>query len=328
MSETSWFWDGSTGDGGSYGHTLLMDRYFRMLAGATGNLGVFDGWLNELEVTDGGANTATVATGAAMVYGGFYESDAAVDVTIPNGPRTDLIVVRRSWANKTARITRIAGPGAALTQVAGTTWDIPLAEVDVDGAGALTITDTREYTVFPTVLADGAVHSAAIATGVVTAAKLEDQTRWLSFGAGALKPEADGIHSDWIPSVPGDGFGGFLWLAGRYPWSSIWETGWYWLTFRAPADLDGDLNVYVWSTVYSTVGVKTWSWDAWVAASGAAWSEQSGTEDIDYDDRAYGYLYRDAVDSITANAGDLIHLGISVPVVRFLGIEFSYNADG
>ena len=196
MSEVSWFWDGDTGDGGSYGHTVLMDRYFRMLAGATGNLGVFDGWLNELEVTDGGANTATIATGAAMVYGGFYESDAAVDVTIPNGPRTDLIVVRRSWANKTARITRIAGPGAALTQVAGTTWDIPLADVDVDGAGALTITDTREYTVFPTVLADGAVHSAAIATGAVTAAKLEDQTRWISFGAGALKPEAGGTSDE------------------------------------------------------------------------------------------------------------------------------------
>ena len=98
----------------------------------------------------------------------------------------------------------------------------------------------------------------------------------------------------------------------------------------APADLNGDLDVYIWAADDAGAGNETWSWDAWVAASGVAWSEQSGSELIDWSDgRPRGYLYRDAVDSITASAGDLVHMRIYGPsaALRLMGVEFAYTGD-
>ena len=209
MTERSWFWDNAVGDGASCDDDTFMDRYFRMLFNGTGNRGVLRNWLNELEVTDGGANTATVATGGSIVYGLFHENDAALNVNIPNGPRTDLIVVRRSWAAQTARITRIAGPGAALTQTPDVTYDIPLASVLVDGVGALTITDTREWCEFTFYPGDGSVTEDALATDAVTTAILENQTRWRVHGAGMLRPDDSDspqwimVDYDWFPAGTG-----------------------------------------------------------------------------------------------------------------------------
>lgn len=106
---------------------------------------------NDYAVTTSSPNNARVQTGLGLVQGTWHESDANVDIAIPTpivSTRVDRIVLRKSWANQTVRITRIAGTeGAgvpALTQVFGATWDVPLWQVSiVITTGAITYTDDR-----------------------------------------------------------------------------------------------------------------------------------------------------------------------------------------
>lgn len=158
MAEVSRFWDGTTvGDATSapYDAPTEFSRAMMSIAGAfaipTNFGGVFRDELNELAVT-GAVTPVTVATGRALVYGAWYENDAALTVAIPTpggATRIDRIVLRKSWVAQTVRVTRIAGAegGAApaMTQVAGTTWDIPLAQVSITTGGAITVTSEREY---------------------------------------------------------------------------------------------------------------------------------------------------------------------------------------
>lgn len=187
MAETSYLWNNpGTGDSPAlgYGNDSLCQVIFRMLFNGTGDQGVLLGWLNELEVTDGGVDTATVDTGGAFCYGVWYETDAAVDVDI-NAYRGGncLIVVRASWAAQTSRI--VARAVGALTQTAGVTYEIPLANVAINGAGAITlITDTRDFCEFSTQMQEGAAVADSILDDAVTTAKLIDQTRWISRGLG------------------------------------------------------------------------------------------------------------------------------------------------
>lgn len=157
MNERSRFWDGT-----SVGHATeapydAPTEFAQVLSSVAGadflsnRGGVFEGALNDLEVT-GTATPVSVNTGRAIVYGNWYENDAAVTVAIPTpaaSTRIDRIVLRKSWADKTVAITRIAGveggAAPALVQVAGTTWDIPLANVSITTGGVITVTDTREY---------------------------------------------------------------------------------------------------------------------------------------------------------------------------------------
>jgi hypothetical protein len=361
MTERSWFWDGAAGDGDSYDDDTLMDRYFRMLFNGTGNRGVLRGWLSELEVTPGGVNTATVLTGGSVVYGLFHEADANVDVNIPNGPRTDLIVVRRSWAAQTARITRIAGPGAALTQTPNVTYDIPLASVDVDAGGNLTITDTREYCTFPLEPGDGSVVAESIAADAVTTAVLENQARWRTHGAGMLKPDATGSHApewrmeDYDPAAIVSGYIIPYWS----PMNCAWRiTGGYqgvWLTERVPEDFTGDLYVYIWNTPDVTgwlapvpraiTGDAVWDWFAWAGASGAAFAAQAGSTTVSNAGRTIvdaslpgsPYMFRDLIATLTVAAGDVVHLNVihdgldaadtvNLPI-KLMAVELAYTAD-
>jgi hypothetical protein len=84
---------------------------------------------------------------------------------------------------RTVRITRIAGiegAGApAITQTAGTTWDIPLAQVSITTGGAITLTDQRTFAYFATKVKTSMLDDLAIATGkiaddAVTNAKLRN----------------------------------------------------------------------------------------------------------------------------------------------------------
>jgi hypothetical protein len=82
----------------------------------------------------------------------MYENTASVDFAVvsPVGDtRIDRIVVRADWAAQTVRLAVLTGDeggsAPALTQDAGTTWEIPLAQASVTTAGAITLTDEREY---------------------------------------------------------------------------------------------------------------------------------------------------------------------------------------
>lgn len=113
--------------------------------------GVIRSYLNTLQVS-GTSSPLNVATGAAVVDGKIYINSGAVALAVstPGGAtRLDYVVLRKDWAAQTVRITLIAGVeggGApALTQVDGTTWDIPLALLSTTVGGVITVTDERNY---------------------------------------------------------------------------------------------------------------------------------------------------------------------------------------
>lgn len=152
MTERSRFWDGTvTGDAPEAPYDGPTEFANVTRAGVfTGNSvnksGVIMGELNELAVV-GGAGLVTVDTGKAFVYGSWYENDASVNVAIPTpsvSTRVDRVVLRKDWAAKTVRITRIAGvegAGApAVTQIAGVTWDMNISQVSITTGGAITVT--------------------------------------------------------------------------------------------------------------------------------------------------------------------------------------------
>lgn len=159
MVEVSRPWPGVTvGDAGPYSATDWATIYITLfgssISGTVPNRGPIRNYWNELEVSDGGANTADVAEGAALVRGIFYNNNAVVNVAIPSSVgawREDLICVRGDWTLQTARIYRHANPAdgvgyPAPTQAVGVTWEIPLAAVRINNVGAITlITDLRDY---------------------------------------------------------------------------------------------------------------------------------------------------------------------------------------
>lgn len=158
MTERSRFWGGTaTGDAtvAPYDAETEFAQVLMSIAEANeipiDRSIVFLDELNKLVVT-GAASPLAVGTGRALVYGNWYENDASVSIAIPTpavSTRIDRIVLRKSWAAQTVRITRIAGTeGAgvpAITQIAGTTWDMPIAQVSITTGAVITITDERDF---------------------------------------------------------------------------------------------------------------------------------------------------------------------------------------
>jgi len=154
MAEKSILWETSgTGDGTGSGYPDddLFQLFRSFCPQSTNKGGVAPNVLNELAVS-GTSSPVAVNTGQALVYGIPYFNSASVNVAISTPAsltRIDRIVLRADWTAQTVRITRIAGSegGAApaMTQSAGTTWDIPLATVSITTGGVITVTDAREW---------------------------------------------------------------------------------------------------------------------------------------------------------------------------------------
>lgn len=157
MTEISRVWGGTTpGDAGPYTLDHWGDIWDSLFNRNVANGGVLHGLNGELAVS-GTISPVNVVAGFAMVNGTWYRNDASMTVAIPTpgaATRIDLIVLRKSWAAQTVRVTRVAGVeggGApALTQSDGVTWDIPLAQVSITTGGVITVTDTRAYAVYAT----------------------------------------------------------------------------------------------------------------------------------------------------------------------------------
>ncbi len=148
MAEISRPWDGIvTGDAGPYSDDQWTDVWKTLLGPTIAQEGVFNGQLNELDLSNV-VSPVSINTGRALVDGIWYESDSAVSQAIgtptPTNNRIDRIVLRKDWVLQTVRITRIAGAEAAspvppaITQVDGTTWDLPLWQVHITDAGVIT----------------------------------------------------------------------------------------------------------------------------------------------------------------------------------------------
>lgn len=197
MTEVSHFWTtNDVGDGPSagYGQSALFNVFRALFAKASNAGGVSPEFLNELAVS-GASSPVAVATGAAVVYGIPYINDAPVNVAIPTpttATRIDRVVLRASWAAQTVRVTRVAGTegGAApsLTQSAGTTWDIPLAQVSITTGGVITVTDERQWL---DVTGDGVVTTTKLANDAVTNAKSADMAQATIKGRAAAAGTGD-----------------------------------------------------------------------------------------------------------------------------------------
>lgn len=159
MTQFSYPWAGeATGDAGGYSDDRWSDAWRYMLVKDRTAQGVIKGVDNELEVT-GATSPVSVDTGVAIVDGKIYTNDAAETVAIPTPSggtsRIDLIVLRKDWSAQTVRIARVAGtesgsPSApSLTQTDGVTWEIKLAEVLINDAGNITVTDARSWVTTP-----------------------------------------------------------------------------------------------------------------------------------------------------------------------------------
>lgn len=172
MTELSRPWAGTvTGDAGPYSDQHWTDIWDALFAREGADVGVLQGVLSELAVT-GAVSPVSVAAGAAMVNGTWYRSSGAVTVAVPTpavSTRIDRIVLRKSWAAQTVRITRIAGVeggGApALVQSDGITWDIPLAQASITTGGAITLTNQRVFTKFATQVIAAMINSESASAG-------------------------------------------------------------------------------------------------------------------------------------------------------------------
>lgn len=170
MAEFSMLWEtvSGVGDGVAGGYTQdNANLFFRDFSAVnfTG-MGVLAGIDNELAVS-GTASPLSVATGKAMVYGFRYENTAVLSLLVPAplvGDTGKRVVVRVDWALNTVRVRLVSsadGTAAvpALTQTAGTTWEIGLASFVQDTAGAIWrdaskteagVTSSRSFSLSPT----------------------------------------------------------------------------------------------------------------------------------------------------------------------------------
>jgi hypothetical protein len=221
MAERSQLWTtGTTGDGVAAGYTEAQSiEFFRDMltpfvsAGPHTSQGVLRGVLGDLAVLSG-SGQVSVAAGAAFVEGYYYKNDSNLAVAIPTpaaNTRIDRIVLRVNHSARTTRITRIVGtegaPAPALTQVAGTTWDIPLAQIGITTAGVITVTDQRSCCYFATkvstaMLDDGANTNAKIANDAVDDTKVGarvpqlirrqggNAANWATIGTATYTPDA------------------------------------------------------------------------------------------------------------------------------------------
>jgi hypothetical protein len=332
MAEHSLFWDGTAlGDCGPYTQADMMDRLYRAVLNGTGNRGVLYGWLNNLVVT-GTLSPVSMATGGAIVYGMFYEADAPVTVSVPTptvSSRTDLIVLRRDWATQQIRVARVSGPGAALTQNPGTIYEVPLASVIITTAGAVTVTDTREFVTYSTIYPALSITAGMYATGAVTAAKIPDRIRYELKGAGQIEP---------------DNTNPCTWTAGasyNYWAFSNAAMNQAWAYFMAPTGLVGNVDLYIWS-VPDTNGAAgedcQWDYLAYYGSSGGALANVSGPCLVSQVGRLNTTIYRDLLlAGLVAGTGQIIAVQVGrnggvgfddyPHPMRLLGIEMYFTAD-
>jgi hypothetical protein len=165
MTEKSFYWSVlTTGDGqySPYDNDEFSDIWRKLFQRDRTTQGYIENYENELAVTNPSGSTIRVATGAALVDGKFYETDADVDNTVSTpaaATRVDRVVLRKSWAAQTVRVAIVTGVEGAgvpsLTQTDGVTWEIPLAQVSITIGGVITLTDEREPARSPLVQSTG-----------------------------------------------------------------------------------------------------------------------------------------------------------------------------
>ena len=246
----------------------FVDRMIRALTNGTGNRGVLLNWDNGLAVT-GVASPVSVATGAAIDYGLFYQNHtAAINVAVPNpasDTRYDRIVIRRDWTAQTARITRLAGvegtgypPGITQSAAPNGTgiYDIPLASLSITTGGVIAITDEREFCQFALEPLDDIFATAMLVNEGADLAARATRTKRKFLGGGDLEPAivtgtfeySDGSTTGTVDALSTWGAAAASdegWQVAN-PVNPNQEFGFY-VSFKVPDDwAGGDIDAYVW----------------------------------------------------------------------------------
>jgi hypothetical protein len=161
----------------------LMALANGILSACHGSAGVAPSYLNALAPTAGGANTVNVATGAAIVNGYWYLNDAVQAVNIPSSGggtiRYDRVVLRHT-GSPTFTVVLTVLTGSAIMPPAKGANDVDICTVLVTDAGAVTVTDAREYARIQTAgIADLGVTTPKLAANALSAdaagrAKMQD----------------------------------------------------------------------------------------------------------------------------------------------------------
>lgn len=172
MAEQSQFWStNGTGDGASGGYN--QQRWYDFLrkiftTDQSATEGVLLGESNELAVS-GTSSPLSVATGSAIVYGFFYENTAALSLTVttPAATTGGRVVLEADWTAQTVRgkvVLNTSGVTTppALTQSAGSTYQISLATFTITAGGAITLTDTRSFCHFGTAVNTAMIDNDAV----------------------------------------------------------------------------------------------------------------------------------------------------------------------
>jgi len=162
MTEKSRFWtDAGVGDmpAGGYSADEFAAVIRRLTLSDPTAEGVLRGVDNELAVS-GSASPLAVASGAAIVYGIEYDNSASLNLTVStpaSGTTGGRVNLTADWSAQTIRaavqMNTDGNPAIpALTQTPGSEWSIPLATFTITTAGAITLTDAREFCHFSTQL--------------------------------------------------------------------------------------------------------------------------------------------------------------------------------
>ncbi|NPU89977.1 MAG: hypothetical protein HPY87_08895 [Fervidobacterium sp.] len=261
MTEKSYFWGGTTvGDASEapYQHTAFQQFIRKMFCFDRSKAGVIRAYENELNCTNPSANTVVISTGAAVVDGVFYENTDNVSFTI-NTPvsssRSDIIVLRKVWADQTVRLTKVTGSegsvAPSLTQTDNDTWDIPLWTITITTGGSITLTDNRYFLtalsqIVPTAKGDIAVSSGSSGRFDILAAGNDAQKLIADSSQSVGLRYIDDDFS--IPVIIGDGVltisSGFkIWI--QMPFDGEFES------YYIAADTTGSIVIDIWKDTHA-----------------------------------------------------------------------------
>ena len=156
MPERSSIWN-STGVGDGAGTGITQQQWLEIFRDSFtsdrySSEGVLAGVSGELKVSNSSSPLA-VAAGAAYVYGFYYQNTASLNLTVTTpsvGTTGGHVVLRADWTTQTVRAVAVRNTDGtnstpALTQTAGTTYEIRLCSFTITTGGSITVTDARDF---------------------------------------------------------------------------------------------------------------------------------------------------------------------------------------
>ena len=157
MAEFSLFHTtGTSGDGASpYTQAQVTDWIRRTFCKTPASQCVHRGWGSDLAVSgvNGASPSVNIAAGAGIVYGFPYENTTTLNIPFTKpavGTTGYRVVLQMNWTThqvRTKLLSSADGASAipAVTQSAGTLWEVSLATFTCTTGGVITLTDTRGY---------------------------------------------------------------------------------------------------------------------------------------------------------------------------------------